>query len=478
MAIKIFYIWQIRIAPPIFYLMNYITRQLKTTLIVIACNALLTLIPALTHAQGKQYNIQALGAKGDDKTVNTDVINKTINQCFKAGGGTVVIPKGVFLTSTIYLKSKVNLLLSKGAVLKGVADANRYQSFIPKTDLSKYSTISDEGNNGNSAYDTVWTKALIIGEGANNITISGEGVIDGEHVFNPKGEENMRGPHTIILANCTGVKFENVTIEKAANYAILAYNLQDVVFNKVRIRQGWDGIHIRGGKNVLLQGCDLQTGDDAIAGGFWDNFRVQNCSINSSCNGIRVIMPVKGFTVTQSLFAGPGKFAHRTSGNLHRTNMLAGIYIQPGGWGLVKGDIEGVHLSDLKMRNLDNPFIFELHKGNNAQDITVENVVADSIKRCIAVNAAPGFSYQNVTFKNLQVTYATNATSEAPWAFGAMNVQRLRLENVKFYATGAKPAFAIKLDNVKFPALVNTNVYSAEHTEEVKVINSGVIEGK
>ena len=458
--------------------MNYISLQLKISKFFIACNILLSLLPALAQAQGKRYNIQAMGAKGDNKTVNTDAINKTITQCFKAGGGTVVIPKGVFLTATIYLKSKVNLLLSKGAVLKGVADANRYQSFIPKTDLSKYSTVSDEGNNGNSAYDTVWTKALIIGEGANSITISGEGTIDGEHVFNPKGEENMRGPHTIILANCTGIKFENITIEKAANYAILAYNLQDVVFKKVRIRQGWDGIHIRGGKNVLLQGCDLQTGDDAIAGGFWDNFRVQNCSINSACNGIRVIMPVKGFTVTACLFAGPGKFAHRTSGKQHRTNMLAGIYIQPGGWGLVKGDIEGVHLSNLKMRNMDNPFIFELHKGNNALDITVENVVADSIKRCIAVNAAPGFNYQNVTFKNLQITYATNATSEAPWALGAMNVQHLRLENVKFYATGAKPAFAVKLDNVKFPALVHTNVYSAEHMEEVKVVSSGAIEGK
>ncbi len=458
--------------------MNCITRRLKTATVVIACHALLALIPTLTHAQGKRYNIQAMGAKGDDKTVNTDAINRAITQCFKAGGGTVVVPKGFFLTSTIYLKSKVNLLLSKGAVLKGVADANRYQSFVPKTDLSKYSTISDEGNNGNSAYDTVWTKALMIGEGANNITISGEGTIDGEHVFNPKGEENMRGPHTIILANCRGVKFENVTIEKAANYAILAYNLQDVVFRKVRIRQGWDGIHIRGGKNVLLDGCDLQTGDDAIAGGFWENFKVQNCSVNSACNGIRVIMPVNGFTVTQSLFAGPGKFAHRTSGKLLRTNMLAGIYIQPGGWGLVKGDIEGVHLTNLKMRNMDNPFIFELHKGNNARDITVENVVADSIKRCIAVNAASGFGYQNVLFKNLQVTYATNATSEAPWALGAMNVQHLRLENVKFNTTGAKPAFAIKLDNVKFPALVNVNVYGAEHIDEVKMLDSGVIEGK
>ncbi|MBE9584293.1 glycoside hydrolase [Mucilaginibacter sp. JRF] len=456
--------------------MNYISRTIKNAFPGIVLTSLLFIIPALTFAQNKTYNIAQLGAKGDDKTLNTDIINKAITQCFNEGGGTVVVPQGVFVTSTIYLKSNVNINLQKGAVLKGTSNINLYKSYIPVKDLSKYSTISTEGNNSNSAYDTVWMKALIIAEGANNMKIYGEGTISGEHVFNPKGEENMRGPHTIVIANSSNISLENITIEKAANYAILAYNIENAVFKGVHIQQGWDGIHIRGGKNVLLKKCELQTGDDAIAGGFWENFKVDDCVINSACNGIRVIMPVNGFYVTNSKFVGPGKYPHRTSGAQNRTNMLAGIYIQPGGWGKVKGDVEGVRISNLKMHNMNNPFIFELHDGNNANDITVENVTADSIKNPIAIHSDKGYGYKSILFKNVKVSYTTNATTQAPWALGAANVENLRLQNVKFFATGQKPQIAIKLDNITASSFIKTNVYSKDNTTEVEAANSGKIE--
>lgn len=456
--------------------MNHATQKIRTRFFNIVLKSLFFIVPSLTHAQQVHYNIQNFGAKGNDKTVNTAIINHTIDKCYNEGGGTVIVPKGIFLTSTIYLKSNVNIRLEKGAVLKAVSNINLYHSFSPKTDLSKYSTISATGNNGNSAYDTVWTKALVIGESVSNVTISGEGAIDGEHVFNAKGEEGMRGPHTIILANCSNIKLEGLLIEKAANYALLAYNLQNAVFQNVRVQQGWDGIHIRGGKNIAIKNCDLQTGDDAIAGGFWENFLVKDCSINSSCNGIRVIMPVKNFVVTDCSFIGPGKFPHRTSGKAHRTNMLSGIYIQPGGWGPVKGELEGIHISNLKMHNMGSPFIFELHKGNNAADITVENITADSIKGPIALHSDSGFVYKNVLFKNLSIDYLTNTATQTPWALGASNVGHLRLENVKFQASGNKPQTAIELENVTFPSLINVNVYNANNTNEVKTTNSGKIE--
>jgi len=448
---------------------------IRTYFSSICFKLILILLPTLSFAQKRNYNILDFGAKGDDKMVNTAVINQTIEKCFQAGGGTVVVPEGIFLTSTIYLKSNVNIELKKGSVLKGIADARQYHSFIPVTDLTKYSTMSSDGNNGNSAYDREWTRAMFIAEGVRNVTISGQGRIDGEHVINAKGEEGMRGPHTLIMANCTDLVFKDITIEKAANYAVLAYNLENVVFKNVKIREGWDGIHIRGGKNVRLQGCDLQTGDDAIAGGFWDNFHVENCSINSSCNGIRVIMPVKDFFVHRSEFVGPGKFPHRTSGADHRTNMLAGIYIQPGGWGLVKGDLQGIYLSKLKMHNMNNPFIFELHEGNNVQDITVTDIKADSIKNPIAIHSEAGFKYENIIFKNVIVQFVTNSSTKAPWALGASNVEHLTLQNVKFFASGSKPQTAVQLDHIGFPVFNRTNVFSDDNTLEVKVINSGKI---
>jgi hypothetical protein len=455
--------------------MNFFSRTVKSSFSVFILKTLFIILPSSSFAQHASYNIQELGARGDNKTINTTIINQTIAKCSSEGGGTVIVPPGIFLTATLYLQSNVNIHLKKGAVLKGVSDMSLYHSFIPETDLSKYNTVSTGGNNSNSAYDTVWTKALIIAQGITKATISGEGHIDGDHVFNAKGEEGMRGPHTIVMANCKDLRFEDITIENAANYAILAYDLHQTIFQNVHIQQGWDGIHIRGGKDILITECDLQTGDDAIAGGFWDNFRVQRCKINSACNGIRVIMPVKGFFVTDSHFIGPGRYAHRTSGAEHRTNMLAGIYIQPGGWGLVKGDLEGIRISKLKMHNMNNPFIFELHEGNNANDIIVENIKADSIKGPIAIHSEKGYGYKNILFKNVSVRYVTDAKTKAPWALGAANVEQLRLENVKFYAGGIKPATAVQLDHITTPSFSKTNFYRADYQDEVNTANSGKI---
>lgn len=67
----------------------------------------------------KRYLITEFGAKGDSSTMNTKAIQNCIDQCSSTGGGTVVIPKGVFISGSIFLKKGVNLLIEKGGKLKG-----------------------------------------------------------------------------------------------------------------------------------------------------------------------------------------------------------------------------------------------------------------------------------------------------------------------------------------------------------------------
>ena len=80
------------------------------------------------------------------------------------------------------------------------------------------------------------------------------------------------------------------------------------------MEEGWDGIHIRGGKDIRIRNCRFNTGDDAVAGGLWKNVVIENCYMNSSCNGIRLIMPATGLKIVDCEFRGPGKYPHRTSG--------------------------------------------------------------------------------------------------------------------------------------------------------------------
>ena len=317
------------------------------------------------------------GAVPDGVTDCTDAINSSIDSC-SAVGGVLVFPEGTYRCRTVYLKDNVELRLEKGAVLQGVEDAALYDHFVPRSDLSRYD--SGQGSaNSNCASDTVWMKAMIIGNGVRNTAITGEGTIDGLHVFNPEGEEGMRGPHTIVIAEATGFRLEGVTITRAANYAFLGYALDSALFRGVHITEGWDGIHIRGAKHVEIDSCTLETGDDCIAGGYWEDMLIHSSDINSSCNGIRLIMPADGVEVRDCHFHGPGNYPHRTSGEARRNNMLFGIILQPGGWGSAPGDLDNVWLHDLTMDSLSSPLSVSISEEAHGRNLKVENITATHV---------------------------------------------------------------------------------------------------
>ena len=440
------------------------------------------------------YNIQKFGAKGNDRTINTSYINEAIEICEKQGGGTVIIPPGIFITGTIHLKSNVNLYLEKGAVIKGISDINAYQSYKPTKNLDKFNSIGDDSkSNANSTSDENWIKTLVLGVGIQNVTISGEGIIDGNHVFNPIGEENMRGPHTIIIAESRNISLSNFTINKAANYAFLGYDIENVIFQNMTINEGWDGIHIRGGKNIIIRNCNFFTGDDAIAGGFWENMVITNCYINSSCDGIRVIMPVNGMDISYCQFMGPGKYPHLTSGVKKRTNTLSAILLQPGGWGGAPGDLKNIHIHDLEMDNLANPFMFVLNEGNNGKDILVEKVIATRINMsALSVESWKGGVFENLTFRDINIQYVGNKdpklknilVGQPPnnarllpcWGFLIRNVQNISFENLNLQYTGEESRSAFYFDNVYNTTFKNVVYKTDPNIESFILINSGKIE--
>jgi len=440
------------------------------------------------------YNIQKFGAKGNGSTINTSYINGAIELCEKQGGGTVIIPPGIFITGTIHLKSNVNLYLEKGAVIKGISDINAYQSYKPTKNLDKFNSIGDDSkSNANSTSDENWIKTLVLGVGIQNVTISGEGIIDGNHVFNPIGEENMRGPHTIIIAESRNISLSNFTINKAANYAFLGYDIENVIFQNMTINEGWDGIHIRGGKNIIIRNCNFFTGDDAIAGGFWENMVITNCYINSSCDGIRVIMPVNGMDISYCQFMGPGKYPHLTSGVKKRTNTLSAILLQPGGWGGAPGDLKNIHIHDLEMDNLANPFMFVLNEGNNGKDILVEKVIATRINMsALSVESWKGGVFENLTFRDINIQYVGNKdpklknilVGQPPnnarllpcWGFLIRNVQNISFENLNLQYTGEESRSAFYFDNVYNTTFKNVVYKTDPNIESFILINSGKIE--
>src|SRR5579859_1522278 len=114
-------------------------------------------------ASDRRWEVGKHGAVGDGKTLNTKVIQATIDDCARAGGGTVIVPRGVFLTGSIFLKQGVNLRVEENGVLKGSQDTNDYPWIDTRI----------------AGLEMKWPAALVNADGVTNLEMSGSGTIDG-----------------------------------------------------------------------------------------------------------------------------------------------------------------------------------------------------------------------------------------------------------------------------------------------------------
>ena len=365
--------------------------------------ALALLATACTvHKEQNVFTVTDFGAS--EGTVCTEALQAALDACAAAGGGRVVVPAGTFLSATLYLRDCTELFLAEGARLQGVEDPDAYAPYIPEHDLTRY----DSGNgtaNANCVNDRQWMKAFLIGAGVKDAAITGTGTIDGRHVFDERGEENMRGPHTIIIAEAENFRMQDVHITCAANYAFLGYALENPVFENLTITEGWDGIHIRGCEQGIIRRSTFQTGDDCIAGGYWNQMLIEDCDINSSCNGIRMIMPSDSLEVRNCVLHGPGVYPHRTSGEARRCNMLFGIELEPGAWGKAEGTARNIYLHDLKMYGLSSPVGCSVRKGSVAEDLTLENLSATGLTgAAIPVVSWNDEGFRKITLRGVEVS--------------------------------------------------------------------------
>jgi hypothetical protein len=411
------------------------------------------------------FNVIDFGAKGDGLALDTSAINQAIEACAKAGGGQVLLPAGEYLSGTVHLRSHVTLYLAPGAVLAGTTNLTEYTqpaipSFMPEAKWGK------------------WHRALIVGEGVQDAAIFGPGTIDGRKVYDPTGEERMRGPHTIVLVDCRGFTLRDVSIVDSANYALFFQVTDDVEIRNVKFTGGWDGVHFRGSpqrwcNNVNILNCQFYTGDDSIAGRYWDRVVISGCIINSSCNGIRLIGPATNLTVNDCLFYGPGLQPHRSSS---RSNMLSGIILQPGAWDRTQGILDSVLLANNTMRNVASPVTLWTKPGNPVGRVTIAGLTATGVYRsAFSAESWSDLPLTNVIIQNAIVEFEGGGRSEQAdepvkgpgvdarplpaWGIYARNVENLTVQDVRFDVAhpDLRPVVTtervtnLRLDNFRYP---------------------------
>jgi len=211
--------------------------------------------PPLPNIPDKTFTITDYGAVGDGKTLNTTAIQKAIDACSKAGGGTVLFPSGRFLSGAFTLASNLNLKIDKDSAL---LFANN------RTDLKL------SGNGG---------PACISGTDCHDLSITGAGTIDGQGQIwwsNFRKQETAddadpspRRPNLINLNRCDRVLVQDILLTNSPMFHLVPRACQNVTVENVRIKAPSNAPNTDGmdpsGWNYLIDHCTFDVGDDCIA---------------------------------------------------------------------------------------------------------------------------------------------------------------------------------------------------------------------
>lgn len=432
-------------------------------------------------AQAKVFNIKTYGAIGDGVAMETEAVQTTIDACHAGGGGIVRIPPGDFQIGTIWLRSNITLSLDYGASLLG------------STKIADYKTdgLSNPREGG--------PHCLIYAENASRITIEGLGVIDGRGTpeFFPRirsrGKETSKRPRLIRMVNCDQLTFSGVTYKRPAFWGLHLIDCRNIHFNAITIRfrnNGYnnDGIDLDGCENVLIENCDIDSGDDAIC-------------LKSTKNPCRNIV-VRGCRVSSN--TAPLKFGTSSRGGFIDVS-VTNCYFYNSPMGAIKlqlvdgGRLEDVDISRIVMENVGNPIFIRLgnrgrtytkRKGQKQEpdaepgqapvgtlkNVRIRDLVAEvtgndkSRAGPIMITGIPGHYVEDVVLENITISYPGGGTQEdaervvaeditrypeqfffgvlPSWGAYIRHARKVEFKNVELYTRNADVRREIILDDV------------------------------
>jgi hypothetical protein len=379
------------------------------------------------RAAAASIDVTQHGARGDGQTVNTRAINAAIAACVQAGGGTVRVPPGVFLSGTIELRSHVELRLEPGALIKGSPRIEDYRP-DPAGEVMETSYLG-----------------LVFAQNAADVSITGGGAIDGNgtvfmdlerpHVaqdfatFVTRQKDDFMHPRfgtkdgpvlpktrpgdLIVLSGCRGVRLVGVSLLDTPTWTLRIANGDDVLIHGITIRTNLlvpnsDGIHCTSSRNVRVSDALIEAGDDAIAitgfggqQGIAENVTVTNCVLKSRSAGVRVGYGEDSIRncVFQNLVIkesnrGLGVFV-RDQGSVENVlfeNLIIDTRLHTGHWW---GKGEPIHVSALPRTEGTQP--------GRVRNVRFKNVVASSETGIVVWGSDPG-QIQDLELDDIQLT--------------------------------------------------------------------------
>ena len=387
-------------------------------------------------------------------------IQKAIDSVFRAGGGEVVVPTGIYRVKGLRIRSNVTLHLMEYAVLLGSRDPDDY--FILQHD--KVEPVGDDeldesdwvreagGPRMFHVYGSRWHNAVIRAYKAENIAIIGErgSVIDGNNCFDPGGEEQYRGPHGVSVINCDHVLLRGYTARNTGNWAHDIQNTNNLLVENVTALAGHDGVHITTCEDVIIKGCEFYTGDDCVAGFDNRNVLVEDCILNTACSAFRfggsnvLIHHCRVFAPPRYMFRGAMSDAEKRNGIMandaefarasQRNYMLSLFTYYADGSVKIRHPATNIVIRDCEV---DGPqrFLHFNYSGNETWqnnrpllDIKFENIIAKNIQMPLTAYG-DSESPLDISFENIDFSFKEGF--EDCDFMHAANFSRIRLKNVR-----------------------------------------------
>jgi len=217
-------------------------------------------------AVAKTLSIIESGAVGDSRTTNTVAIQRAIDRLALEGGGTLTVPKGNFLTGSIFLKPGVDLHLEKGCVLMGSTNIADYPPMPTRIE----------------GHTQVWRPALVNASGCDHLRIRGEGMIRGGgapfwkafwtrfRADNSVRNLDVDRPRNIFISDSSDVGISGISLRDSGFWNLHLFRCRGVTVDHVDIRTppgspSTDGIDIDSCSNVTVRNSYISVDDDDIA---------------------------------------------------------------------------------------------------------------------------------------------------------------------------------------------------------------------
>jgi polygalacturonase len=400
---------------------------MKTSAIMIVFSLGISLYAA--DVASKTFEVRQFGAKGDGRTLDTAAIQKALDECGQAGGGTVHFTAGTYLSQPITVRTKTTVLLDAGATLKATDEPKDY---LP--DDVAWDDILNGSKKGPLA-------PFLGGKNLTDIKIRGQGTIDGsgakwwipaEAARRKKSGYTLPRPNLIVFTRVQHLEVTGITLKNSPKFHLVPDDCQDVLIAGVTIlapehAANTDAIDPSSCRNVLITNCTIDVGDDNVAIKAGKKMAGREFACEDITVAGCVFLHGHGVSIGSETEGGVRNVIVKNCTFQNTENGLR-IKSQRGKGGLV----ENISYRDITMTNVDPAITFTCYYMNNSakdaaqpapanepgapltgekipvyRNIRVSNLTASCQKSAGVILGLPESCISNVFFENVHLSART-----------------------------------------------------------------------